>query len=130
MEKNGCESTFDICTALHLHYVIHSFSSEWVKDRLHSILTVCVYVCARVCLCPICVCECSQQTRGQAWKPPAECYIDLLLVNKQLDPTGGSMRLSCLPASQRAFLLGRHGSLRSRDPAVAWKLQEPNITSF
>lgn len=80
----------------------------------------CVCVYSTVCVWES-MCERSQQTRGQAWRPPAEHCIDLLLVNKQLDATGGSIRLACLLASQHAFLLGRHGSPRSCDPAVARK---------
>ena len=117
-----------------------SLIQSWSETSLNS-LCVCVCVCVCVCMlymcacvCAVyvceCMCECSQQTRGQAWWPPVECCIDLLLVNKQLDATGGSIRLACLPASQHAFLLGRRGSLRSCDPAVAWKLHGSNILGF
>ena len=105
-----------------------------LKSARAAAQPACVCVCVCVCMhvyyiyvCESVMCECSQQTRGQAWQPPAERCIDLLLVNKQLDSTGGSICLARLPASQHAFLLGRHGSPRSYDPAVAWKLHESNI---
>ena len=69
--------------------ITHS-SPEQAKASLHSINT------PPECVCILDVCECSRQTRGQPWRPPAERCIDLLLVNKQLDATGGSMRLGCL----------------------------------
>lgn len=70
-------------------------------------------VCVRVWAFP------ADRRPGMA--PPSWARIDLLLVNKQLDATGGSIQHACLPASQHALLLGRHGSRRSWDPAVAGK---------